>query len=83
MSNKKYKLEDLQIGMQVTKEELEDIYDVTIYFDHYDYRNGGKIIYFGESGSKEAYEAVKANKGVVSTFYQNSLYADEAYDYIE
>lgn len=73
----KLKLEDLKIGMQVTKEQLSEIYGVRIYFDHYDFKNGGKIIYIGEGGTKESREAIRKSGGILSTFYQDPLYLDE------
>lgn len=68
---KKLSLEDLKIGMIVKKSQLEDIVGITIYFDHYDFEQGGKIIYIGKGGTKESREIVKRNGGIISTFYQN------------
>lgn len=73
----KLKLEDLRIGMRVKKEQLSEIYGVRIYFDHYDFNEGGKIIYIGDGGTEDSRRAVKNNGGVISTFYQDPLYLDE------
>lgn len=77
MSKEKLRLEDLKVGMRVTKEQLEDIYGVWIYFDHYDNELGGTIIYIGQGSTNESREAVRKNNGVLSTFYQDLDYIDE------
>lgn len=77
MKKEKLKLEDLKVGMRVTKEQLSEIYGVCIYFDHYDTELGGTIIYIGEGGTKESKEAVRSNNGVISTFYQDLDYIDD------
>lgn len=75
--DKKLKLEDLKIGIRVKKEQLSEIYGVRIYFDHYDFDKGGKIIHIGEGGTEDSRRAVKNNGGIISTFYQDPLYLDE------
>lgn len=76
--SKKLKLEDLKVGMNVKKEQLEDIFGVTIYFDNYNDTNGGTIIFIESDNNKaslqELYAIIDSNNNTISTFYQDPDY---------
>lgn len=65
MSNKKYKLEDLKLGMKVTDEQLSDIYDtyMLIVYDNME-DEVGTLIFIGKEMNKVYDEIVSSGKPV-------------------
>lgn len=71
----KLKLEDLKIGMYVTREQLQDIYGVYIFLDAYEKeRLEGEILYITKKPD-EISEKIRMERGGLCTFYQqNNLF---------
>ena len=65
MNTKKYKLEDLQLGMEVTDEQLSDIYDtyMLIVYDNIE-DEVGTLIFIGKEMNKVYDEIVSSGKPV-------------------
>ena len=65
MNTKKYKLEDLQLGMKVTDEQLSDIYDtyMLIVYDNIE-DEVGTLIFIGKEMNKVYDEIVSSGKPV-------------------
>lgn len=66
---------DLKVGMQVKMEQLENIYDICIYFDDYNETDGGRIIFISYNPceyDEEAAKIVEEYGGMPCTFWQSS-----------
>ncbi len=84
MRGNKLEPDDLKIGMRVKTEQLENIFGIWVYFDHYDYMDGGKIIYFtSDENDVDAAKAVRKNNGLLSIFYQSPDYESGEVDFYE
>ena len=84
MRGNKSEPDDLRIGMKVKTEQLENIFGIWVYFDHYDYADGGKIIYFtSDENDVDAAKAVRKNNGLLSIFYQSPDYESGEVDFYE
>ena len=85
--SKKLKVEDLKIGMKVMKEQLSNIYGITVYFNNYDTTDGGVIIFIESDTNKASLQKlcsiVESNNNSISTFYQDPEYRDEEVTVIE
>ena len=65
MNDRKYKLEDLKIGMKVTDEQLSDIYDtyMLIAYDSME-DEAGTLVFIGKEMNKVYDEIVSSGKPV-------------------
>lgn len=83
MNTKKYKLEDLQLGMEVSRKELSEIYDTYMLIV---YRNmtdtHGKLAFIGKDRNKTYHEIVSSGKPVC-VVYNSKEEAEELYSYDE
>lgn len=83
MNTKKYKLEDLQLGMEVSRKELSEIYDIYMLIV---YRNmtdtHGKLAFIGKDRNKTYHEIVSSGKPVC-VVYNSKEEAEELYSYDE
>lgn len=83
MSNKKYKLEDLKLGMEVSRKELSEICDIYMLIV---YRNmtdtHGKLAFIGKDRNKTYHEIVSSGKPVC-VVYNSKEEAEELYSYDE
>ena len=74
---KKYKLEELQLGMEVAPEQLSEIYDKLIVLDKkYKGASTGIIVFIGDEPCTESQQAMDKCT-VISPVYNDSIYLDE------
>ena len=83
MNNKKYKLEDLKLGMKVTDDQLSDIYDtyMLIAYDSME-DEAGTLVFIGKEMNKEYDEIVSSGKRVCPIYISREE-AEELYSYDE
>lgn len=83
MNTKKYKLEDLKLGMEVSRKELSEIYDIYMLIV---YRNmtdtHGRLAFIGKDRNKTYHKIVSSGKPVCIV-YNSKEEAEELYSYDE
>ena len=83
MKNRKYRLEDLRLGMQVTDEQLSDIYDTHMLIVYGNMKDEvGSLAFIGKNRDKTYHEIVSSGKPVCVVFNSKEE-ADELYSYDE
>lgn len=86
MSNKKYKLEDLKLGMVVSAEQLSEIYDTWIILakpKNSNYKHGeGVISFIGKEANSES-EKLYNGKNIIIPVFNDSTELNEDMYYEE
>lgn len=71
MTDKKYKLEELKIGMRVTPEQLSEIYDTWIFLIKDNKEDLGEIAFIGKEPNADSDKLFK-RKGYITPIYNDS-----------